>query len=243
MSLIPQINLGNINTGQRGDSSFEAYNKFNIHEHNNSYSGNFLSLGIKVGFTVTGIYQDTELFNSAEVLSISSNQIVLSEYPLVSAPSVDLVFSDPLSSNVYTIKDLSVSTTSNTILSSSVPLLGGNLTANQSKRVDTILINGHLPFTNTNTVFSLIIKNPQPFYITKLDLIPQHGNVNLNLVRNSSVLLNTSNITINSINTFSCDEQTTNYSSFVNVNDHVKLQIVSFTGTPYVSYNLYGVLA
>jgi hypothetical protein len=242
MSLIPQIILGNINTGQRGDSSFEAYNKFNIHEHNNSYSGNFLSLGIKVGFTVTGIYQDTELFNSAEVISVSSTEIILSEYSLINAPVVDLIFSDPFSTDIFIIKNLNITTTNNVISSSSVSQLGGNLTINQAKRVDTLLFTGHIPFTNANTVFSLIIKNAQPFYVTRLDLIAQHGNANLHLIKNNTNLLSNLNITINSVNSFSCDEQTTSYSSYVDVDDHVKLQFVSFTGTPYVSYNLYGIL-
>lgn len=240
--ITPQIQLGNIPTGQLGDSTAQAFHKFNIHEHNTGFSGNLLSLGIKPGFILTAISNYNQVFPvNTRVISVSSVVIEISNLPLITESDVEIIFTDPLNPNNIKILKAGVTSNSNLLITNLLTNTSGVPTVNQTKSIITDLKDGVIPF-NGLSKYSVIINNQIEQYISKLDLICYKGNCQVTLSINTRIIA-TSNLTLNNIVSLDLSFNDVNTSTLVKVGDHVSFEVTGFTATPYINFNLYTVIA
>lgn len=242
MSVQPQVLIGNPQTAQRGDSLAQFYNKYNEHTHDNAATTNFLLLGIKPGYVVSAL--DPNL-NAAVAINtiveaVSINRLVFNFTPTFNVPSLDLVFTDPLNfTSSVTIKNVSLSILNNYILSTQLSSSNGNITAAQASYINNLLLSGNLPFiAQPNPIYTVLFNNPHLGYLTKLHLNCQFGDINLSLLINNTiietfVLTATSGVVVRDL-----DLNTTIISTKVDVNSSVRFKVNSYTGTPFVNYNL-----
>lgn len=246
---VPQIILGIPSTGQQGDSSVQAYNKFNIHTHPIGQSPNPLGLDIKVNFFVSAINAlgVSLLPASTRILTLSKDRITLTSFPLLAFSNCTVYITDNTnSSNVTVIENITIDNTKDYI---TLPVSkSGILSASQSNYVPVENFSGTLSLSRplTYTVFPIILKSLNKGYLTRLD-------VQLNTINNVaascslSVLIN--NVNVKSINILNIamanidlDLNTVLISSLLNKDDTVKIIINSLNSAAtsvLLSYNLY----
>jgi hypothetical protein len=246
----PQIIIGKPSTGQQGDSSAQAYNKYNIHTHSLAQSSNPLLLGIRPNFIVSAVNENgTSLFiPGTKVVSLDNNQITLDNYPFLSSSNAIVYFTDNLNnSNVITINNIELQNVDNFI---ELPLSkGGFVSASQSDYIPLTNFNGFITLNNplVNNVFPLIINNISKAYLYKLDLQLLSANNNAIVSSNISLLVDNLNIaTYSLVNTsavsLNLDLNTTTYSGLLNPGASFKLFINSLSilePSILLAYNLY----
>ena len=246
----PQIIIGKPSTGQQGDSSYQAWTKYNLHSHAINQASNPLLLGIKPGFTVSAVNEaGLPLFiTGTNVISVDKTQIVISNYPLLSSSAAIVYFTDNNnSSNVITLSNITLTNTNSFI---TLPLSSeGLLSASQSNYLPLTNFSGFITLNNplTNKVFPLIIKNVNKAYLYKLDLQFLSSN-NADVVTSDvSLLIDNVNILNQSILgtslvSINLDLNTNTYSGLLNTDASLKLFVNSLsTLEPSIllAYNLY----
>lgn len=246
----PQIIIGKPSTGQQGDSSAQAYNKYNIHTHAINQTSNPLLLEIKPGFFVSGVNENGfDLFTTGtQVLSIDKTQVVINSYPLLTSTNSTIYFTDNTnSSNVITLTTINVQNINSfiTLPASS----SGILSSSQSTYLPVTNFNGFINLDNplTNKVFPLILKNINKAYLHKLDLQLLSSNnadvvsSDISLLIDNVNILNYSILGTSSIS-IPLDLNTTTYSGLLNVDASFKLFVNSLNtleSAILLAYNLY----
>lgn len=245
---IPQIILGKPSTGQQGDSSAQAYNKYNIHTHDINQSSNPLSLKIKPGFLVLAVDElGNQLLDlNTSILSIDSNKITLSSFPLQPSNNAVVYFIDNNNSqNVTSISAINIVVINNYITLPEPK--GGLLSSDQAKYLPLDNFSGFITVDIPLSVnaFPIIIKNINKAYLYKLDL--QFLTYNTSVSGSLSLLLNNINIeTFNIPNTsptsVDLNLNTLTKSTLIKENDSVTLlfnSVVSTQTKVLLAYNLY----
>lgn len=244
----PQIIIGRPSTGQQGDSSSQAYSKYNIHTHAINQASNPLLLGIKPGFIVTGTNEfGANIFGTCTVVDINSTRITLSSNPLISSLKPTITFTDNTnSSNGITVTNLTTSVTSPIL---SLPnTSGGSLSDSQAAYLPVQNFSGfiNLSVPLTNRTFPIIINNLNKSYLYKIDLQlltinPATASASIGILINDNTPIYTELLNTAKVSTY-LDLNTSSYSSLVDVNDTVKLYaraLVSTQSTVLLAYNLY----